>query len=107
MKSKLEIECALAEEMQHLDDPNHPMDEMQWANNQGWIEALEFVLDEDKEIREQKAEQERLNKIMLTDKKRSNIIGQAIQKLQNENQSLVDDEDCEPCSVCTCGFPGA
>ena len=44
MKSKKEIECALAEEMQHLDDPNHPMDEMEWANNQGWIEALEFVL---------------------------------------------------------------
>ena len=45
MKSKLEIECALAEEMQHLDDPNRPMDEMEWAHNQGWIEALEFVLD--------------------------------------------------------------
>jgi len=45
MKSELEIECALAEEMQYLDDPNYPMDEMQWANNQGWIEALEFVLD--------------------------------------------------------------
>ena len=45
MKSKLEILCVLAEEMKHLDDPNHPMDEMQWANNQGWIEALEFVLD--------------------------------------------------------------
>ena len=44
MKSKLEIECALAEEMQYLDDPNHPMDEMEWARNQGWIEALEFVL---------------------------------------------------------------
>ena len=45
MKNKLEIECALAEEMQHLDDPNHPMDEMDWAHNRGWIEALEFVLD--------------------------------------------------------------
>ena len=45
MKSKLEIECALAEEMQYLDDPNHPMDEGEWAHNQGWIEALEFVLD--------------------------------------------------------------
>ena len=45
MKNKKEIEYALAEEIQHLDDPNHPMDEMQWANNQGWIEALEFVLD--------------------------------------------------------------
>jgi len=45
MKSKLEIENALAEEMQCFNDPNHPMDEMQWANNQGWIEALEFALD--------------------------------------------------------------
>ena len=107
MKSKLEIECALAEEMQHLDDPNHPMDEMQWANNQGWIEALEFVLDEDKEIREQKAEQERLNKILLTDKKRSNVIGKAIQRLQSENQSFIDDEDSEPCGVCTCGIHSA
>ena len=44
MKSKLEIECALAEEMQYLDDPNHPMDEMEWAHNQGWIEALEWTL---------------------------------------------------------------
>lgn len=49
MKSKLEIECALAEEIKHLDDPNHPMDEMGWAHNQGWIAALEFVLDEEKE----------------------------------------------------------
>ena len=104
MKSKLEIECALAEEKQHLDDPNHPMDEMQWANNAGWIEALEFVLDNDKEIREQKAKQERLNKIILTDKKRSNIIGKAIQRLQSENQSFIDDEDSEPCGVCTCGI---
>ena len=104
MKSKLEIECALAAEMQHLDDPNHPMDEMQWANNQGWIEALEFVLDNNEEIQEQKAKQERLNKIILTDKKRSNIIGRAIQKLQSEHQSFIDDEDSEPCGVCTCGI---
>jgi hypothetical protein len=45
MKSKIEIERTLAEEMQYLDDPNHPMDEGEWAHNQGWIEALEFVLD--------------------------------------------------------------
>ena len=45
MKSKLEIECALAEEMQYKDDVNHPMTEIEWANNAGWIEALEFVLD--------------------------------------------------------------
>ena len=45
MKNREDIEAALTEEYQHLDDPNHPMDEMQWANNQGWIEALEFVLD--------------------------------------------------------------
>ena len=43
-RTRIEIECVLAEEMQHLDDPNHPMDEMEWANNQGWIEALEWVL---------------------------------------------------------------
>ena len=104
MKSKLEIECALAEEMQHLDDPNHPMDEMQWANNQGWVEALEFVLDNNEEIQEQKAKQERLNKIMLTDKERSDIIGETIQRLQSEHQSLIDDEDSEPCGVCTCGI---
>ena len=45
MKSELEIECALAEEMQYLDDPNHPMDEGEWAHNQGVIGALEFVLE--------------------------------------------------------------
>jgi hypothetical protein len=49
MKSKLEIERALAEEYQYLDDHNHPMDEMQWAHNAGWIKALEFVLDYKKE----------------------------------------------------------
>ena len=49
MKSKLEIECALAKEYQYLDDHNHPMDEMQWAHNQGWIAALEFVLNRKKE----------------------------------------------------------
>jgi len=107
MKNKESIEIALEEEKQHLADPDHPMDEMQWANNQGWIEALEFVIDEDKEIREQTAKQERLNKIMLTDKKRSNIIGKAIQKLQSEHQSFIDDEDSEPCGVCTCGLNGS
>ena len=49
MKSKQEIKCALDEEYQYLDDHNHPMDEMQWAHNQGWIKALEFVLDYKKE----------------------------------------------------------
>tara|TARA_R110000824_G_scaffold55632_12_gene153149 strand:+ start:3691 stop:4014 length:324 start_codon:yes stop_codon:yes gene_type:complete len=103
MRNKLEIECALAEEMQHLDDPNHPMDEMQWANNQGWVEALEFVLDNHKERQEQKDQEERLNKILLTNKERSDIIGRAIKKSQSENESLIDDEDSEPCDVCTCG----
>ena len=28
-------------------DGTMPMDEMQWANNAGWIEALEFVLNEE------------------------------------------------------------
>ena len=49
MRSKEEIESALAEEMQHLDDPNMPMNEMAWAHNKGWIEALEWVLGADYE----------------------------------------------------------
>ena len=44
MKSKKEIQLVLAEEMQCKDDPNKPMDEMEWAHNAGWIEALEWVL---------------------------------------------------------------
>ena len=44
MKHAKEIEAVLVEEYQHLNDPNHPMNEMEWANNQGWIEALEWVL---------------------------------------------------------------
>jgi len=106
MKSRTHIEAALTEEYKHLDG-DIPMDEMEWAHNQGWIEALEFVLDIDKDIREQKARQERLNKIMLTDKERNDIIGKAIQKSQRENQSLIDDEDSEPCVVCTCGVNSA
>ena len=44
MKSKEYIEEALDKE--YLDrDSTKPMDEMDWAHNQGWIEALEFVLD--------------------------------------------------------------
>jgi len=104
MKNKESIEVALEEEKGYRDDPDCPMDEMHWANNQGWIEALEFVLDIDKDIREQKARQERLNEIILTDKERSDIIGRAIEKSRSENQSLIDDEDSEPCGVCTCGI---
>ena len=44
MRSKEEIEAALAEEMQYKDDPNHPMELHVYAHNQGWIEALEWVL---------------------------------------------------------------
>ena len=104
MRNKLEIECALAEEMQYLDDPNHPMDEMQWANNQGWIEALEFVLDNQVERIEKEADIKRIEAIGLTDIERSDIIARAIKKLQHENQSFTDDEDSEPCGVCTCGI---
>jgi len=53
---------------------------------------------------EQKAKKERLSRIMLTDKERSNIIGKAIEKSRSENQSCTDDEDSEPCVVCTCGI---
>ena len=102
MKSRVHIEAALTEEYEHLEG-DMPMDEMQWANNQGWIEALEFVLDIEKENLEQKAIDERLNKILLTDKERKDIIGKAIKRAQLENQSLIDDEDSEPCVICTCG----
>ena len=43
MKSREHIKEALDKE--YLDrDSTKPMDEMDWAHNQGWIEALEFVL---------------------------------------------------------------
>ncbi len=44
MRNKEEIEAALAEEMQYRDDPNHPMELHIYSHNQGWIEALEWVL---------------------------------------------------------------
>ena len=44
MKSKEQIEEVLDTEMQYKDDVNHPMTETEWANNAGWIEALEWVL---------------------------------------------------------------
>ena len=44
MKNREQIEAVLDEEYHHRDGTK-PMDEMDWANNQGWIEALEFVLD--------------------------------------------------------------
>ena len=40
MKSKEQIKAVIATEMQYKDDVNHPMTEMEWANN----EALEWVL---------------------------------------------------------------
>tara|TARA_R100001594_G_scaffold141865_1_gene188286 strand:+ start:1360 stop:1587 length:228 start_codon:yes stop_codon:yes gene_type:complete len=49
MKSKEEIKSALEEEIKHLEDPNTPMNEMAWAHNKGWIEALEWVLGVDYE----------------------------------------------------------
>lgn len=104
MKSKLDIECALAEEMQHLVDPNHPMDEMQWANNQGWVEALEFVLDDQAERIEKEADIKRIEAIGLTEIERNNIITKSIKKLQQESKIFDDDKDSEPCDTCTCGL---
>ena len=53
---------------------------------------------------EQKAKEERLSKILLTEKERNGIIGRTIQKLRSEAESFIDDEDSEPCNVCTCGI---
>ena len=44
MRSKEQIENVLLSEYDARDG-TMPMDEMTWANNAGWIEALEFVLD--------------------------------------------------------------
>lgn len=101
MKNKETIEEVLQKEYDDRDGTK-PMDEMDWACNQGWIEALEFVLDVNNQ--EQKIKEERLNKILLTSNERNQIIAKAIKRLQSENKSLDDNEDSEPCSVCTCGI---
>jgi len=44
MKSKEQIEEVLMQEHQILDDKDTPMSEHEWANQAGWIEALEWVL---------------------------------------------------------------
>ena len=44
MKSKEQIEEVLMQEHQILDDKDTPMTETEWANQAGWIEALEWVL---------------------------------------------------------------
>ena len=102
MKSKENIEECLRKEYSDRDG-SQAMDEMDWAHNQGWIEALEFVLDIDVEIREQRDRKERVTAILLTNEERNTIIGETIKRVQRENQSLVDDEDSKPCGLCTCG----
>lgn len=102
MKTKEQIKECLEKEYSDRDGTK-PMDEMDWANNQGWIEALEFALDIDVEIREEQSRKERVKNILLTDKERDTIIGDTIKRVQRENQSLIDDEDSKPCGVCTCG----
>ena len=102
MKTKEQIKECLEKEYNDRDGTK-PMDEMDWANNQGWIEALEFALDIDVKIREEQSRKERVNNILLTDKERDTIIGNTIKRVQRENQSLIDDEDSKPCGVCTCG----
>tara|TARA_R110002096_G_scaffold248679_1_gene441072 strand:+ start:2530 stop:2889 length:360 start_codon:yes stop_codon:yes gene_type:complete len=103
MKSKEQIEEVLKSERVSLEDIDNSMTEMQWANNQGWIEALEFVLDDQDKRLEQEAYIKRIQDIGLTDIERNDIIARSIKKLQHENQSLVNDEDSESCGVCTCG----
>jgi hypothetical protein len=44
MKSKEDIKKVLESEY-YARDGTMPMDEMTWANNAGWIEALEYVLE--------------------------------------------------------------
>ena len=44
MKNKEQIEKVLLTEREILNDKDHAMTEIEWANNAGWIEALEWVL---------------------------------------------------------------
>jgi len=48
MKNKEQIEDVLMAEhallKKEIDDPNTPMTEIEWANQSGWIEALEWVI---------------------------------------------------------------
>ena len=44
MKSKEQIQNVIDTEQAHLDDSDFRMDEHEWANSAGWIEALEWVL---------------------------------------------------------------
>jgi len=103
MKTKEQIKECLEKEYNDRDGTK-PMDEMDWACNQGWIEALEFVLDIEEKRREQNETDARIRDILLTNKERDLIIGSTIKRIQRENQSLIDDEDSESCGVCTCGI---
>ena len=44
MKSKEEIQAVIDTEKDNIADANWTMDEHEWANSAGWIEALEWVL---------------------------------------------------------------
>ena len=44
MKSEEEIKDVIKTEKENLANPDYAMDTMEWANNQGWIEALEWAL---------------------------------------------------------------
>ena len=91
MKNKLAIECALAEEMQYKD--KEPMELEDWTHNQGWIEALEWVLDISEERAKKEVKQQRLKEILLTSKERNEIIRQTTRRIQRENDTFVDDVD--------------
>ena len=101
MKSELEINTFLDKVK---DGHELRRGDTDWEAMQGWLEALEWVLEVDKEILEQKDKEERLKELLLTDKKRNNIIARAIERVRSESESCDDDEDSKSCGVCTCGI---
>ena len=44
MKSKEQIRIVINTEKDNISDSNWEMDQLEWANASGWIEALEWVL---------------------------------------------------------------
>ena len=44
MKSEEQIQNTINDGKDHISDSNWTMDQLEWANASGWIEALEWVL---------------------------------------------------------------
>ena len=80
MRNKKEINDTLEEQKRYRDGPK-PMEFHEHAFNQGWIEALEWVLFSEEE-QERIVQRTRLNAILLTQEERNNIIKNTIERMK-------------------------